>query len=139
VGGRTLILDTHVAIWIGDGAEISAEARRVISRARHDGTLYLSAISAWEIATLVRKQRFRTGIAEDIYIRSLFTLPGIQEAPVTAEIARIAGALPGELHGDPADRIIIATASVYGLPLATRDRNIVEFAKRYGGFSCVAA
>jgi hypothetical protein len=66
-------------------------------------------------------------------------LRGIREVPVNSLIGRVAGELPGDLHGDPADRIIVATASVLGYPLATRDRNILNFAESHGGFSCIVA
>ena len=74
-----------------------------------------------------------------IYVKHLLELQGVQEVPVTAEIACAAGSLTSELHGDPADRIIIATALTLNLPLVTRDRNIINFAKAHGGFSCVVA
>lgn len=107
--------------------------------ARHAGTLYLSAISAWEIATLVRKQRLQISMSVNTFIESIFSLPGVREAHVTAEIALVAGQLPGDLHGDPADRVLIATASTFGVPLVTRDRNILDFAHSHGGFACIAA
>ena len=101
--------------------------------------MYISAISAWEIATLLRKERMRIAMSVEAFITRLFTIPGAREVAVTYEIARMAGQLSSELHGDPADRIIIATAVVLGFPLVTRDRNILEFAKKHGGFSCIEA
>lgn len=139
MGSRKLIVDTHVAIWIDEERELSQEARRGISRAAARGLLYISAISAWEVATLIRLQRLRITKTIEDYVNNLFNLPGVREAPVTAEIARVAGEFPESLHGDPIDRIIIATASVLGVPLVTRDRRILKFAKTYGGFSCVEA
>lgn len=78
-------------------------------------------------------------MATDRYIEALFALPGVSEAPVTFEIAAAAGSLPDSFQGDPADRIIVATASVHALPLATRDQRILRFARDNGGFSCVPA
>jgi PIN domain nuclease of toxin-antitoxin system len=132
-----LILDTHVAIWVSEELPIKASARREIAKSSKSGTLLLSAISAWEIATLVRLQRLRIGSTTEQYVRDLFSLPGVREAPVTSEIATTAGALPKSFHGDPADRIIVATASLLGLPLATRDERILRFAKDAGGLTCV--
>jgi len=137
LGSRKLILDTHVAIWVSEEAHIKASARHEITKASKSQTLFLSAISAWEVATLVRLQRLRIGSATEQYIRDLFSLPGVRELPVTAEIARTAGALPKSFHGDPADRIIVATASFLGLPLATRDERILRYAKNEGGLTCV--
>ena len=54
--------------------------------------------------------------------------PGISEAQLTSAIAIDASFLPGELHGDPGDRLIIATARYFGLPIVTRDRRIIDYA-----------
>jgi PIN domain nuclease of toxin-antitoxin system len=54
--------------------------------------------------------------------------PGIREAPLTPEIAIDASFLPGELHGDPGDRLLVATARYLGLPIVTRDRSIIAYA-----------
>ena len=134
-----MILDTHVAVWLAEGVSIRAGARRRIEAAAVRGGLVLSAISAWEIATLVRSGRLRVATTTESYVRDLFALRGVREAPVTAEIARRAGELSDVFHGDPADRIIVATASVLGVPLATRDDRIVTFAKTVGGLACVTA
>jgi PIN domain nuclease of toxin-antitoxin system len=132
-----VILDTHVAIWVAEDAPLGANVRNQIAAAAREGTLFLSAISAWEVATLVRKNRLRLDMATDQYIEGLFELPGVREIPVTFQIARTAGILSDSFHGDPADRIIVATASLYGEPLLTRDKRILRFAKTRGGFSCV--
>lgn len=133
-----MILDTHVAIWVAEDAPFKAGVRRQISAAAKAGNLFLSAISAWEVATLVRKNRLRIDMATDRYVDGLFALPGVKEVPITFEIASAAGTLPDSFHGDPADRIIVATASLYAVPLATRDQRILRFAKVRGGFDCVA-
>lgn len=88
---------------------------------------------------LLRAGRIQASTTPEHFIDNLFQLPGVREAPVTYGIARVAGELPEGLHGDPADRIIIATASVFGVPLVTRDRRILNFAAAHGGFACIAA
>ena len=118
---------------------MSQEARRAISRAAARGSLYISAISAWEIATLIRLRRLRISKTIKDYVNDLFSLPGVREAPITAEIARTAGEFPENLHGDPIDRLIIATASVLSVPLVTHDRQIIKFGKTHGGFSWIEA
>lgn len=133
-----MILDTHVAIWIAENAPIRPSARNQIVRSADSNSLALSAISAWEVATLVRLQRLRLEMAIEPYIQGLFSLRGLREVSVTSEIARAAGSLPDPFHGDPADRIIVATASVLGVPLATRDDRILRYAKDRGGLTCVA-
>ena len=88
---------------------------------------------------LIRVGRLRTPTTSQLFIESIFKLPGIREVPVSTEIARIAGEFSDKLHGDPADRIIAATAAVLDLPLATRDRRLLDFAEGHGGFSCIEA
>jgi PIN domain nuclease of toxin-antitoxin system len=139
VGSRTLIVDTNVLLFIDQGKELSKRATSEITAAAAADALYVSAISAWEIATLIRRGRLALDADPKTYLAHLFNLRGVREVAVSGEIGRIAGTLPSDLHGDPADRIIIATAQTLRLPLATRDRNIVEFAKKLGGFSCIAA
>ena len=53
--------------------------------------------------------------------------PGIREASLTAEIAIDASFVPGELNGDPGDRLLVATARHLGLPIVTRDRSIIAY------------
>ena len=55
--------------------------------------------------------------------------PGIGAAPFHPDIAIDASWLPGEPHGDPADRLIIATARHLGIPIVTRDRKIAAYAR----------
>ena len=63
--------------------------------------------------------------------------PGIREAALTPEIAVDASYLPGDLHGDPADRLLVATARHLGIPLVTRDAKLIAYAER--GFLRVLA
>ena len=61
--------------------------------------------------------------------------PGIREAAMSPEIAVDASYLPGDLHGDPADRLLIATARHLNVPLVTHDAKIIAYAKQ--GFAHV--
>ncbi|MBI2504540.1 MAG: PIN domain-containing protein [Candidatus Latescibacteria bacterium] len=58
------------------------------------------------------------------------TAPGISLAPLTPEIALASSRLPGELPGDPADRIIVATARILNATLVTRDKKIIAYSKQ---------
>jgi PIN domain nuclease of toxin-antitoxin system len=58
----------------------------------------------------------------------LMAAPGTREASLTPEIAIDASSLPGEMHGDPGDRLIVTTARHLGLPIVTRDRRIIAYA-----------
>ena len=53
--------------------------------------------------------------------------PGIRAASLTPEIATDASFLPGELHGDPGDRLIVSTARHLNVAIVTRDRRIIAY------------
>ena len=84
---------------------------------------------AWDIAMLVDKDRLELPILTLDWIVEAVKVRNLQWAALTAEIATAAGSWPGDIHGDPADRIIIATARALGCPLLTVDRRILEYAK----------
>jgi len=128
-----LLLDTCAAIWATAApASLRRSAREAIAKAAHAGNLCLSPITAWEIATLARRGRLELTVSPSAFVDRLFGQTGVGEAPVSREIAFLAGSLPGDFHGDPADRLIVATAIVRGCRLVTRDERILAYAKRTG-------
>jgi PIN domain nuclease of toxin-antitoxin system len=92
-----------------------------------DNDVRVSAISVWEIGMLESKGRI--SFSENImaWTNKALAAPGIRLAPITPEIAIRSSRLPGNFHGDPADRIIVATALGLGATLITRDRKIIEY------------
>ncbi len=88
---------------------------------------------------LANKGRIAVEESPAAYIRALFARADIIEAPVSAGIAELAARLPGAFHGDPADRIITATAATLGCRLATRDDRILGYAQSTHFISVVAA
>lgn len=60
---------------------------------------------------------------------TLMGMPGIQEAPISPAIAIDSCYLPGDIHGDPMDRLIVATARKLAIPVVTRDTKILAYAK----------
>ncbi len=125
-----LFLDTHVWIWLNEGSsELKSTNVREIDRAAEQGELFVSAISVWEIATLVSKKRIllRTSIHD--WIEQALSQPGIELIPLLPNIAVESTLLPDGLNADPADRMIVATARVKLLTLMTRDVNIHQYAK----------
>ena len=88
----------------------------------------ISAISFWEIAMLVSKKRIRLGRSTIEWVRRALAIEGMDLIPIEPAIAVRAGELPG-LHGDPADRILIATARVQKCPLMTSDQRIIAYGK----------
>jgi len=125
-----LVLDTHVWIWIMEGikTELSAATIRLIEKSAADSALAISAISVWEVAMLEKKGRITLSRSIDEWTKAALTAPGIRLVDLSPEIAIESTRLPGEPHGDPADRIIIATARILGATLVTRDEKIVSYA-----------
>lgn len=64
----------------------------------------------------------------DAWIRQALAAPGVSLASLTPQIAIASSRLPGTFHGDPADRILVATARAMNAQIATRDRRILEYA-----------
>ncbi|MBC5798631.1 MAG: type II toxin-antitoxin system VapC family toxin [Candidatus Eremiobacteraeota bacterium] len=134
-----ILLDTHVVLWFRSGVSLRSEAMRAIERAARERAIAISAISAWEIGMLASKGRIIVEESPAAYVRALFARADIMEAPVSAEIAELAARLPGVFHGDPADRIITATAATLGCRLATRDKRILGYGRSTRFIGVVAA
>ena len=87
----------------------------------------LSSISVWEVAQLVARGRLQLTMAVADWVAKSEALSFVHFIPVDNAIAMKSVQLPGLLHPDPADRIIIATALTLGFPLLTRDEKITRY------------
>ena len=114
-----LLLDTHVLIWWDEGRRLSREATRAI---RSADSVFVSAVSAWEIAikTALGRLRPQRTIAEAV------TQSGFSELPVGFAHAALLAKLP-DRHKDPFDRMLIAHAQAEGLVIVTRDPVFKEY------------
>jgi PIN domain nuclease of toxin-antitoxin system len=120
-----IVLDTHALIWWVTGtAGLSPRAKRTIETAVRQAPVIISAISVFEIATAVRRERLQLKAPLDEWLRDIRALPELHIEPVTADIAHLAGTLESEVPGDPADRIIAATAIVLETKLVTADERL---------------
>lgn len=120
-----LLLDTHVLLWMTFGdPRFGDGARRSVDEAVVAGSAAVSAISFWEIAMLLDKNRLNLPWAAEALRRYLLD-HGLNEIPVDGDIALRAGFLL-DLHGDPADRTIVATA-LAGHRLVTADRRLLDW------------
>jgi PIN domain nuclease of toxin-antitoxin system len=120
-----VLVDTHALLWWQAGGEsVSSTAARRIERA---DIIYLSPITCWEIAMLVRKGRIALDRPVSAWINDLLATTPAAMADLTPAIAVAAGQL-NEFRGDPADRIIYATAATRQLPLITKDHRLRDFA-----------
>lgn len=123
-----IVLDTHIWVWWVSGLQpLSPKARRLISAARAENALYLSSISVWEVAQLTTRGRLQLTMDVADWVAKSEALPFVHFIPVDNVIALKSVQLPGTLHQDPADRMIIATALTLGFPLITRDEKIARY------------
>jgi PIN domain nuclease of toxin-antitoxin system len=118
-----IVLDTHVLLWaIADSKKLSRAADAAIRRSRRGDGVAISAITLWELASLVTRGRIR-GFGTVESSLNLLTA-GVTIKPITPEIATLAAQFPDDYPHDPADRLIGATARAEGMALITRDENI---------------
>jgi PIN domain nuclease of toxin-antitoxin system len=127
-----ILLDTHVAVWFAAGIELKPRIVALIGEAAQQNSVFLSAISAWEIGMLVAKGRLVLAGSAEAYVRDLYSREGVVEEPVTSTIAELSSRFPGEFHGDPADRNIVASAALRSATLVTRDDRILSYARKTG-------
>ena len=121
-----LLLDTHALVWLSEGCDkIGTESVQLIDKALKGNELYVSSISFWEVAMLSEKGRIELFLSIDAWREELIN-NGLQEIPLSGEIA-IKSAFLNDFHGDPADRMIVATAINAGMTLCTADRKILEW------------
>ncbi len=115
-----LLLDTHALIWwLAGDARLPTSAADAIDQCRPD--VFVSAASAWEIATKVRIGKLPGAAAIAPDISGAITREGFQPLAVTVEHGQRAGALPGPLR-DPFDRMLIAQAMQENLHLVSIER-----------------
>lgn len=123
-----IVLDTHVWLWwVNNPADLSRRAGAMIEREIREKGIYLSSISALEVALLVAKGRLQLTMHARDWVARSEALPFLHFVPVDNNIALRATELRGPLHSDPADRVIIATALVLGAPLVTKDQKIRDY------------
>lgn len=118
-----IVLDTHVWLfWINDSLEeLSMKAQKVI---QSEKTIGISVISCWEIAMLVAKKRIKMSMDVQSWIDQALKYPGIKLLDLTPEIAVLSTRLPGDFHGDPADRFIAAICMDQKSCLISKDQRI---------------
>lgn len=116
----SLLLDTCALIWLGNGdPALSLDARQVIEESEE---VYVSPISLWEVSNKCRKGKLQLKFPLREWFDRILQRHQLTVLPLTNEVMFLAGELP-EHHKDPADRMIIASAMVNGLVVATADKN----------------
>jgi PIN domain nuclease of toxin-antitoxin system len=110
--------------------KLGKKAHGSIQAAARQDRILVSAITPWEIGVLVNKKRIDLHREAMEWIRAALSLPGVNLAPLEPEIAVASTRLPFEMHGDPADRILVATARHLGATLVTADGALLDFARQ---------
>jgi PIN domain nuclease of toxin-antitoxin system len=126
-----LLLDTHVLIWaVLNDRHLGRHAAKAINAASRHNRLAVSAITPWEIGLLESKKRICLQKDVLVWIREALAKPGMSLVGLEPEIAVTSSRLPFEMHSDPADRILVATARHLGATLVTADRSLLDAAKK---------
>jgi PIN domain nuclease of toxin-antitoxin system len=122
----SVVLDTNALIWLLErNARMGSRAVEQVDEALHTSRVMISAASVWEVAVLVSKNRIALEKSLDQWRIDAFQL-GIEEVPLDGELAIEAVGL-ADLHPDPADRFIVATALKTGASLVTSDARLLAW------------
>ncbi len=126
---RPILLDTHAALWTSEQGRLSPKAEEEIRGAHAQSVgVFISPISAWELGMLIARGRLALPLPPASWFDQLAE-SGVVWAPLTPQVLIDASFLPGRIHGDPADRILVATARTFGYRLMTRDRALLGYAE----------
>jgi len=123
-----VLLDTHVLLWwLAEHGKLSKPARSAIGGAM---AIAVSAISFWEVGVLVAKGRVSLDRPTRAWVNDVVGLPRVTPVALNPDVAVAAAELEG-FHGDPADRILVATALDRSIPLISKDRSIHSWARTH--------
>lgn len=121
-----IVLDTHVWLWwVNESARLGKLAQREIARAR---TIGIPAICCLEVATHAARGRITLDRPTLDWLNEALARPRVELLPLTPAVAVKAADLPATFPGDPADRLIVATAVLESASLITKDSRIRDFA-----------
>lgn len=122
----TLLLDTHSFLWFCQGdANLSATAKTLIEDPNN--RKLLSVASCWEIAIKAGLNKLTLGEPSSTYIPAALSRTGFELLPITLEHTTNVESLPPH-HKDPFDRLLIAQATVEGIPLVSADVVLDKYA-----------
>ncbi len=120
-----VLLDTHTFLWWNLNApQLSSTAKTIIANPNNE--IFLSAVSAWEIAIKYGKGRLELPIPPDRYVSERVALHRFTPLAITLTHASAVHALP-PFHNDPFDRLLIAQSQIEGLRLLTVDSKIQQY------------
>jgi len=121
------LLDTHALVWwLDNPSKLSHIAKKTIEEEFEDKNLFVSSITIWEIAMLVKKNKLKLKFELKDWINRINLIPEIKSIPIDNEIAYKSVSVD-IFHADPADRIIVATAMSLNCPIITKDAKIRKY------------
>lgn len=123
-----IALDTHVLVWWvnEDKRKFTRKARQALEQHGKRNELLVSSISFFEIVTLERRGRLRFNIPVTQWLGNVRQLPEYRFEAITDDITVRAAQFGDSFSGDPADRLIAATALLRAVPLVTYDEKLRE-------------
>lgn len=131
---RGVLLDTHALVWWqADVDRLSPKAARSIESATR---ILVSPISFWELTMLVEKGRIGLDRPTNVWVVDFLATERVAVSELTPSVAIGAGELTG-FHGDPADRLIVATAKSLRVPLVSKDDKIRSYSKSDRGLTVI--
>lgn len=120
-----ILIDTHILIWADQEPEIiGKKTQAIIQEHWQKGEIAISSISFWEAQMLQNKGRISVDVPITQWRLALLD-DGLKEIPVSSDIGILGANL--DIHGDPADRLILATAVIYQIPLITVDTKLLKW------------
>ena len=129
---RAVLLDTHIWVWYveNEAKRFSRRITPIVERAVQRGDVLISAISVWEIAQLEAARRLKLSVDVRTWVGRALAFPGVRLKGLSPSIAIESTRLPGDVHRDPADRILIATTRLMGAALVTCDDALLAYSKQ---------
>lgn len=125
------LLDTHAWLWaMSEAPSLRRQSLVLIEQAQREQTLFVPAFAVWEIAQKESTGKLVLEGGLDLLMLRSFAPGKLKVAELTVETLIAANRLPGDPHGDPADRIIIATAREGGFTLLTHNDRILKYARK---------
>lgn len=121
------LLDSVSLVWFSLGNQRLGPRAR--ARIEGETRLLISAITPWEVAMLISKKRIDLGQPVEEWMAIILADTRVRLAPIEPGLAIRAGLMPRSIHGDPADRLIMATALEYGCAVLTPDEKILAYAE----------
>lgn len=127
-----ILLDTCAIIWLVTKSKMLPSAVTIIDAAGARGRVFVSPISGWEVGMLSQRQVRSSNdpVFEpdaETWFSTFLAFSAVSLATLDVDVAMAGGLLPPAIHGDPCDRLLMATARHLDIPIVTRDRKIIAY------------